>query len=304
MKNSNTVPYVLLTFSAFFWAASSVVGRYVAGEVPAMALNFCRWFLALAVVLTWTWKEIYENRALIRQKWKYFSFLAISSAIGFGALHFIALQYTGAINGALLQGLMPICILLTALVVLGDPFGAREMIGIALGFLGITCIVTQGRLSVLLGMSFNIGDIMLLVGTVSWSIYAVYLRRAPSVLSASTLMALMFAFAALYTFPLWMIETFVFDYVLPLNSKALWAIAFMTIGPSVLAQIFWAYSVSRVGPGKAGYFIYLAPVFGVLLATQLLGEIFYRFHAVGIALIFTGIWLATRQQRQRTGVNT
>ena len=78
----------------------------------------------------------------------------------------------------------------------------------------------------------------------------------------------------------------------------------MTIGPSVLAQIFWAYSVSRVGPGKAGYFIYLAPVFGVLLATQLLGEIFYRFHAVGIALIFTGIWLATRQQRQRTGVNT
>ena len=220
MNKNNTVAYVLLTFSAFFWAASSVVGRYVAGEVPPMALNFCRWFLALAVVLTWTWKEIYENRALILKKWKYFSFLAISSAIGFGALHFIALQYTGAINGALLQGLMPICILLTALVVLGDPFGAREMIGIALGFLGITCIVTQGRLSVLLGMSFNIGDIMLLVGTVSWSIYAVYLRRAPSVLSASTLMALMFAFAALYTFPLWMIEIFVFDYVLPLNSKS------------------------------------------------------------------------------------
>ena len=40
----------------------------------------------------------------------------------------------------------------------------------------------------------------------------------------------------------------------------------MTIGPSVLAQIFWAYSVSRVGPGRAGYFIYLAPVFGVILA--------------------------------------
>jgi drug/metabolite transporter (DMT)-like permease len=61
----------------------------------------------------------------------------------------------------------------------------------------------------------------------------------------------------------------------------------------VLAQIFWAFSVSRVGPGRAGYFIYLSPVFGVILAVSLLGEQFRWFHAVGIALIFTGIWLAT-----------
>ena len=64
----------------------------------------------------------------------------------------------------------------------------------------------------------------------------------------------------------------------------------------MLAQIFWAYSVSRVGPGTAGYFIYLAQVFGVVLATSLLGEQFYMFHAAGIVLIFTGIWLATRKQ--------
>ena len=230
------------------------------------------------------------------RKWKYISFLALSSAIGFGALHYVALQYTTAINGALFQGLMSICILVTALIILGEKFGLREGIGVVLGFVGVVCIVMQGDLQILLSLTFNIGDIILLLATMSYSVYAVFLRRAPPELSASALMTGMFGFAALLMLPIWLVEVFVYDRPTPVNVTAFWSIGFMTFGPSVLAQIFWAYSVSKVGPGRAGYFIYLAPVFGVVMGTSLLGEIFYWYHAVGIAMIFTGIWLATRKQ--------
>ena len=259
-----------------------------------MALNFWRWLFAFLVVLTWTWRELYRHRVLVRQKWKYISFLALSSSIGFGALHYVALQYTTAINGALFQGLMSICILISALIILGDRFGGRESIGVVLGFVGVAFIVTRGDIDVLLGMTFNIGDIILLLATMSYSVYAVFLRRAPVELSSSALMAGMFGFATLYMLPLWLIELYVFNRPVPVNVTAVWSIGFMTFGPSVMAQIFWAYSVSKVGPGRAGYFIYLAPVFGVILAVSLLGEQFRWFHAAGIALIFTGIWLATR----------
>jgi drug/metabolite transporter (DMT)-like permease len=295
MKNAAVLPYILLTFCALFWAGSSVVGRHVAGEVPPMALNFWRWLFAFLIVLTWTSGELWRHRTLVLQKWKYISFLALSSAIGFGALHYVALQYTTAINGALFQGLMSICILISALIILGDRFGMREGIGVVLGFAGVAVIVTRGDLNVLLGLTFNIGDIILLLATMSYSVYAVFLRRAPPELSSSALMAGMFGFASLYMLPLWLIEFYVFERPVPVNLTAAWSIGFMTLGPSVLAQIFWAYSVSKIGPGTAGYFIYLAPVFGVLLATSLLGEAFYTFHAAGIVLIFTGIWLATRK---------
>ena len=175
----------------------------------------------------------------------------------------------------------------------GDRFGGRESIGVVLGFAGVAFIVTRGDLDVLLALTVNIGDVLLLLATMSYSVYAVFLRRAPPGLSSSALMAGMFGFAALYMLPLWLIELYVFDRPVTVNATAVWSIGFMTIGPSVLAQIFWAYSVSRVGPGRAGYFIYLAPVFGVTLAVSLLGR---WFHAAGIALIFTGIWLATRQK--------
>ena len=48
-----------------------------------------------------------------------------------------------------------------------------------------------------------------------------------------------------------------------------------------------------MGANTAGYFIYLAPVFGTVAAIVLLGESFFWFHALGIALIFAGIFLAT-----------
>lgn len=294
MKNSPALPYIMLTFCALFWAGSSVVGRHVAGEIPPLALNFWRWFFAFLVVLTWTGGELYRHRALVRAKWRYISFLALTSSIGFGALHYVALQYTTAINGALFQGLMSICILISALIILGDKFGGRETLGVVLGFAGVVFIVTQGDIDIIMTLSFNIGDIILLLATMSYSVYAVFLRRAPSELSSSALMAGMFGFATLYMLPLWLIELYVFDRPMPVNLTAVWSIGFMTIGPSVLAQIFWAYSVSKVGPGRAGYFIYLAPVFGVILAVSLLGEQFRWFHAAGISLVFTGIWLATR----------
>lgn len=294
MKNSPALPYIMLTFCALFWAGSSVVARHIAGEIPPLALNFWRWLFAFLIVLTWTGGELWRNRALVLARWKYISSLALFSAIGFGALHYIALQHTTAINGALFQGLMSICILISALVILGDRFGGRESIGVILGFGGVAFIVTRGDPEVIRALSFNVGDIILLLATMSYSVYAVFLRRAPPELSSSALMAGMFGFAALFMLPLWLFEVFVLDRTMPVNLTAAWSIAFMTIGPSVLAQIFWAFAVSRVGPGRAGYFIYLAPVFGVILAVSLLGEQFRWFHAVGIALIFTGIWLATR----------
>ena len=272
-----------------------------------MALNFWRWFFAFFIALSWTWRELSAHRALIASKWRYMSFIAISSAIGFGALHFVAMQYTTAINGSLFQGMMSICILIAAWVLLGDRIGGREAAGVVLGFGGLAFIVTRGDIDVLLGLSFNIGDILLLAAVISYSVYAVWLRRAPSELSASALMTVMFGFAAAYMLPLWLIEVYALDRPLPLTITSAWSIAYMTICPSVLAQIFWASAVARVGPGRAGYFIYLSPVFGVVLAVILLGEAFRWFHAVGIVLIFAGIWLATRPrpakvQPQNAGV--
>jgi len=51
--------------------------------------------------------------------------------------------------------------------------------------------------------------------------------------------------------------------------------------------------VAEIGAHRAGLFIHLMPVFGIVLSVILLGERPALYHVVGIALIFRGIYLAT-----------
>jgi drug/metabolite transporter (DMT)-like permease len=55
--------------------------------------------------------------------------------------------------------------------------------------------------------------------------------------------------------------------------------------------------VRAVGAARAGVFMYLMPVFGSVLGVVLLGERFALYHAVGMALIFAGVAIATRAGR-------
>jgi drug/metabolite transporter (DMT)-like permease len=78
---------------------------------------------------------------------------------------------------------------------------------------------------------------------------------------------------------------------------ALGALAYTGIFPAFLGFVFWNRGVAEVGPGKAGLFIHLMPAFGILLSIIFLDERLEFYHAMGIALVFTGIWLNTRKAK-------
>lgn len=78
------------------------------------------------------------------------------------------------------------------------------------------------------------------------------------------------------------------------NEKSLLGLAYIGIFPSVVAYLLYSFAVAKVGAVKAGLSIHLMPVFGVMLSVGLLGEIFQIYHALGIALIATGLVLCHR----------
>ena len=54
-----------------------------------------------------------------------------------------------------------------------------------------------------------------------------------------------------------------------------------------------------IGPGRAGLFANLAPVFGALLAVAIIGEPFRFFHFVALVLVVGGILIAETAGRLR-----
>ena len=73
------------------------------------------------------------------------------------------------------------------------------------------------------------------------------------------------------------------------------ALAFIAVGPAVLAYRCWGVGVQRAGPAVAGFFINLTPLFAAVLSAAFLGETPHLFHGVAFALIVGGIVVSSRR---------
>jgi drug/metabolite transporter (DMT)-like permease len=73
------------------------------------------------------------------------------------------------------------------------------------------------------------------------------------------------------------------------------ALAFIAVGPAVIAYGSWGAGVARAGPAVAGFFINLTPLFTALLSSAFLGETPQAFHAIAFVLIVSGIVLSSRR---------
>jgi drug/metabolite transporter (DMT)-like permease len=82
----------------------------------------------------------------------------------------------------------------------------------------------------------------------------------------------------------------------PLVAETVWAVLFLSLGASVIGHMGYNRLVELMGANIAGVTSYLVMVFGVIIAIVALGEEFHAYHAVGLALLLVGTYLATRKE--------
>jgi drug/metabolite transporter (DMT)-like permease len=131
-----------------------------------------------------------------------------------------------------------------------------------------------------------------LLGMPLWGFYSVMLRRRPLELDSLTFVFVMSAIGAPLLAPAYFFES-QFVQSPHLTWSAAGAVLYVALFASITAYVCWNRGVDMVGPNKAGFTQHLIPAFGTLLAVLILGEEVHLFHAVGIATILLGVWLAT-----------
>lgn len=73
------------------------------------------------------------------------------------------------------------------------------------------------------------------------------------------------------------------------------ALAFIAVGPALMAYRAWGAGVRRAGPAAAGFFSNLTPLFTALLSSAFLGEIPQLYHVLAFVLILGGILVSSRR---------
>lgn len=289
--------YVLLIFTTLVWGANTVAARLAVGEVSPMLLTFARWGVCCVALGLGSRQQIAAHWRTLLPSWRLIALMGTLSFTGFNALFYAAAHHTTAINIAIIQGTIPVLVLLGSLLFLRARIGMLQAVGVAITLTGIAVVASRGDLARLADMNFNIGDVWMVVACILYAAYAVGLRRRPDV-PAIVFFAAIAAVACIASLPLVAAEIAMGDLFMP-TPRGVALILFIGLLPSFISQLTFIRAVSLIGPARAGVFLNLVPIFGPLLAMLVLDERLHAYHAVALGLVLGGIYLAETFSRQR-----
>jgi drug/metabolite transporter (DMT)-like permease len=286
------MPYLLLTLSALIWSGNFVISRAMNNVIPPAGFVFWRWVVASLVLAPIALPRLRHEWPIIRANLQLICICGLFGVTLFNFLIYTAMHSTTAINAALVNSAIPVFILMFARIFYGQRVSLRQHLGIALSLVGVATIILQGELARIRTLTFNRGDLLVLLAAVVWAIYSVAIRRYPQGLNPFLFLFSTCISGLIFLIPFYAVELVAGDFI-SLNTATVLSIGYVGILASVVAFMGWTSGLRRVGAHVGGQFIHLMPAFSTILAVIFLGEHLRSFHVFGIILIFGGILCAT-----------
>jgi len=286
------MPYLLLLLVVLFWSGNFIVARGIQDFIPPFSLSFWRWALALLILIPFSAKSFLRQKNLLLGHWKIILLLGILGIAGFSTFIYIALHSTTVTNTVLVNATNPIFTVIFSWIGFKDRVSPLQILGIAISLGGLLWIITQGNLSLLMTFRYTKGDLWTLAAAVCWALYTVLLRQYPGRTDSIAFLTALFIAGLIFLTPLYIWESFN-ESSICLNTASISGALYLGVFPSIFAYIFWNRGVKAVSANRAGVFVYLIPVFSIILAFIFFDERFKSYHPPGILLIALGIFLTT-----------
>ncbi len=291
----STVFFLLMP--PLLWAGNAVTGRMISALVPPITLNFIRWFLALLILIPLGYRAFARGNGLWTNARRY----ALLGLLGVGlynALQYLALHTSTPVNVTLVGASMPIWMLVVGAAFFHSRVSARQWLGASLSILGVLLVLSHGNWRQLLDFHFVPGDLYMLIATVIWAFYSWLLTHTSDAPALRADWAAFLLAQVLYG-TLWSglfagMEWALTDWAIHWSWPLVGALAFVTIGPAIIAFRCWGAGVQRAGPGLAAIFYNLTPLFAAVLSIVLLGETPQWHHGLAFVLILGGIIVSAR----------
>ncbi len=289
----------MLTTTAFCWGANSVLARLAVGEVSPMLIVSLRW-LGVVMLFFFVRQAIYRDWDKLKSHLPLLFMMGALGFTAFNALFYLAAHTTTALNIGIIQGIVPVFLLIGMYFMYRSPVSMLQGLGVIVTILGVCVVASAGNLDKLASLSINQGDYFMIIACLLYSGYALILRRFSGV-SALSLFAVIAIAAFIASVPLSLVEVYLGSSQWP-TRKGWIVIILITALPSFLAQICFIKGVTELGAGRAGIFVNLVPVFASILAVSVLDEPFRGYHAVALILVIGGIGLAEIKKHKAVAV--
>ena len=266
------------------WPAGKVAAEHVPPAVVAV-LRF-----ASASVLLWLWARLSGApvRRPERRDLPLVLLLGFSVVFASNLFFLYGVRHAPAADGSVLvPGLIPFATMLLALPLLGERPTRRGVAGLVVALAGIVIVAAPAGS---VDSSRLVGDGLFLGAAFAWAVYTLAGRRAIARYGSVSANVYATAAGSVLLVPV----SFLDGGWRPLAAapvQAWAAIAYLSLGGTVVGFVAFYEGVRLVGSASASSFALLVPIFGVLSSVLVLGENLRPSLAAGGALVLAGLWL-------------
>lgn len=284
--------WLLLAALGMIWGGSFTLTGVAVSTLPPLTVAAAR--LALGAVALLTLARVSgvalprTDTAVGRRVW----LAALGVALAANAIPFVLLSWAqthvpSALAGVFMASLPLVVLPLAHLLVPNERMTLGKTAGFVIGFLGVLYLLGLGTLTEIGGSGVEVLAQLACLGAASgYAIGSIITKLAPETHPLS-FGAAAIGLAALLTAPV----AFLFEAPLAAawSASGLWALLYLGLAPTALAQVLLVITLRRSGPSFLSLVNYQVPLWAVLFGVLFLGEAIPERVGPALALILGGV---------------
>jgi drug/metabolite transporter (DMT)-like permease len=274
---------------AILWASASTATKTALHFAQPFVISICRFFLASFIML-FIAHVVLKQQLPQKQDWKklmIYGLLNIAIYLGFFV---IGMQYISAGIASLFIAMSPVFISIMAAIWLRHPLKLPIIVSLVICSLGILVAAYP-----LLRTSYvtPFGLLIVLLSMISYSVASLYFTRNNwKGLHILTINGWQTFFGAVFTLPFFFY--FYEEGKNIFNWRMIVSVIWLALPVSIGAMMLWLFLLKR-DPVRASFWLFLCPIFGIIIAAILLGEPLSLYTFFGVALVLAGLYLVQKK---------
>lgn len=277
----------VLVLATFLMGSSFVAGKILLAKVPPLPLVAWRFLPAAAALLP---LAVRDGLVPPRRSWAGIAVIGLLQTTTVMSLLFLALETISASAASILLFTAPIWVALLARVALGERLRPVQAAGLGVGVAGVALAIGKAE-----GFGALAGDLLALGSAFALAGAAIVAKRLPEPVPASTLTFWQMLVGSLVLFAIAAAAGQGWPGGL---TPAEWGwFVWLAIPASSGSFGLWFLALQWGGAVRTSAFLFLAPLFTVLIAAVILGERLGPLQLAGGVLVGVALWLVNRGPR-------
>lgn len=286
-KNFSVIGILSLVFAMFIWASSFIATKSAMNDVGPFTVIFLRMTIA-SLCFIYFIKDFLKYE-FSKKDIKLILLLALFEPCLYFVFEAKALQFTTASQAGMITSLMPILTAMAAGYFLKEIITKQLVFGSLIAMSGAIWLSLQATSSFsapnpLLG---NFLEFLAMVCAAGYTITARYLSDKYSALFMTAIQVFI---GAVFFAPLFLYEYFTTTVTITVDAF-LW-IAYLGIVVTLAGYGLYNYALTKIEASKAAIFVYLIPVFTLILAFFILDEKLSIFEFIACFIILFGVFIS------------